>query len=41
MVSKLSSKAVKLLIEKEIQQNSVMIFSKSYCPYCKTAKATL
>ena len=27
------------MIEKEISANKVMIFSKSYCPFCNEAKA--
>lgn len=29
------------LIESSIADNSVMVFSKSYCPYCKRAKKLL
>ena len=29
------------LIADKIQSNHVMIFSKSYCPYCRAAKALL
>ncbi|KAJ7621028.1 glutaredoxin [Roridomyces roridus] len=31
--------AVKGLVETAINDNKIMIFSKSYCPYCKKAKA--
>eukprot|EP00884_Botryococcus_braunii_P018640 jgi/Botrbrau1/545/Bobra.0010s0020.1 len=31
----------KHLVEKAISDNPVFIFSKSYCPYCKKAKAAL
>ncbi|KAJ8481842.1 hypothetical protein ONZ45_g15173 [Pleurotus djamor] len=31
--------AVKTLVEDSIVQHKVVIFSKSYCPYCKRAKA--
>ncbi|KXN73589.1 glutaredoxin 1 [Conidiobolus coronatus NRRL 28638] len=30
---------VKEIIEQNIDGNTLMIFSKSYCPYCKRAKA--
>jgi glutaredoxin 3 len=30
---------VKEIIEQNINDNVLMIFSKSYCPYCKRAKA--
>ena len=29
------------LVEEEIKKNSVMVFSKSYCPFCKMAKDAL
>ncbi|RGB37388.1 glutaredoxin-1 [Rhizophagus diaphanus] len=32
---------IKDRVEKLIQTNPVMMFSKSFCPYCKKAKATL
>ncbi|RIA94711.1 glutaredoxin 1 [Glomus cerebriforme] len=32
---------IKDLVEKLIQENPIMIFSKSYCPYCKKAKETI
>uniref|UniRef100_A0A1D1ZL30 Glutaredoxin-1 n=1 Tax=Anthurium amnicola TaxID=1678845 RepID=A0A1D1ZL30_9ARAE len=32
------SKTVGEYVEKLIQENPIMIFSKSYCPYCKKAK---
>ncbi|CAG8451228.1 10573_t:CDS:2 [Funneliformis mosseae] len=35
------SKGVKDLVEKLIKENPIMIFSKSYCPYCKRAKGVL
>ncbi|KAK7052460.1 glutaredoxin, partial [Favolaschia claudopus] len=31
--------AAKELVETAIKDNKIMIFSKSYCPYCKRAKA--
>ncbi|KAF7303664.1 Glutaredoxin [Mycena indigotica] len=34
-----SSMAVKDLVESAIADNKIMIFSKSYCPYCKRSKA--
>ncbi|KAI8968094.1 glutaredoxin [Trametes punicea] len=33
--------AVKDLVEKTISENKIAIFSKSYCPYCRRAKALL
>ncbi|CAO3643649.1 unnamed protein product [Mucor hiemalis] len=30
---------VKNIVEEAIENNAVVIFSKSYCPYCKKAKA--
>ncbi|ESK89706.1 glutaredoxin [Moniliophthora roreri MCA 2997] len=33
--------AVKDLVESAIQDNKVTVFSKSYCPYCKSAKSLL
>ncbi|CDO73174.1 hypothetical protein BN946_scf185007.g229 [Trametes cinnabarina] len=33
--------ATKDLVEKTIAENKIAIFSKSYCPYCKRAKALL
>jgi len=32
---------VELLIKEKITDNTVMVFSKSYCPYCKKAKELL
>lgn len=32
---------IKLLIDKLIKENDVMVFSKSYCPYCSRAKNLL
>lgn len=32
---------VEAFVNKEIQENRVMVFSKSYCPYCKMAKKAL
>ncbi|GAN07258.1 conserved hypothetical protein [Mucor ambiguus] len=29
------------IVEEAIQNNKVVVFSKSYCPYCKKAKALL
>ncbi|KAG2199386.1 hypothetical protein INT47_001568 [Mucor saturninus] len=31
----------KQIVEETIQQNRVVVFAKSYCPYCKKAKALL
>ncbi|KAH9897957.1 glutaredoxin [Cubamyces lactineus] len=33
--------AAKDLVENTIAENRIAIFSKSYCPYCKRAKALL
>jgi glutaredoxin 3 len=33
--------SAKSLVESLIQANAVMVFSKSYCPYCNKAKALL
>ncbi|KAK7686590.1 hypothetical protein QCA50_010190 [Cerrena zonata] len=33
--------AAKDLVESSISNNKIAIFSKSYCPYCKRAKALL
>ncbi|KAI0800828.1 glutaredoxin [Fomes fomentarius] len=33
--------AVKDLVENTITDNKITIFSKSYCPYCRRAKALL
>lgn len=35
------SLSAKVLTEKAIQDNKVMVFSKSYCPYCAKTKSTL
>ena len=35
------SAAVKSLTTGAIKDNKVMVFSKSYCPYCAKTKATL
>ena len=32
---------VKDIVDKAIQENAVMVFSKSYCPYCTKAKRAL
>ncbi|KAI0307639.1 thioredoxin-like protein [Multifurca ochricompacta] len=34
----LKEMAVKDLVDQTISENRVVIFSKSYCPYCKSAK---
>lgn len=31
----------KAFVEEQISSNKVVVFSKSYCPYCKKAKAAL
>jgi glutaredoxin 3 len=28
-------------VQQKINDNAVVVFSKSYCPYCKTTKSTL
>ncbi|KAK9814987.1 hypothetical protein WJX73_003904 [Symbiochloris irregularis] len=33
--------AAKSFVDKAIKDNKVIIFSKSYCPYCKKAKSAL
>ncbi|KAL1409933.1 Glutaredoxin [Vanrija albida] len=33
--------AAKELVDKAIAENNVVVFSKSYCPYCRRTKATL
>ncbi|OCH95745.1 glutaredoxin [Obba rivulosa] len=33
--------AAKDLVESAVAQNKIVVFSKSYCPYCKRAKALL
>lgn len=35
------SAALKEKTESLIKDNAVMVFSKSYCPYCKATKKTL
>ena len=37
-MSRLYMSSPKELTEKSIKDNKVMIFSKSYCPYCSKAK---
>ncbi|KAJ2743152.1 Glutaredoxin [Coemansia sp. BCRC 34490] len=37
----IASKAVSGLVRRLISDNSVMVFSKSYCPYCDRAKRLL
>ncbi|KAF4707528.1 hypothetical protein FOZ62_020147, partial [Perkinsus olseni] len=37
----ISTEEVKKLVDDEIKQNRVMVFSKSYCPHCKRAKNAL
>jgi thioredoxin-related protein len=33
-----SMSSIKAEVEEHIKQNKVMVFSKSYCPYCTEAK---
>jgi glutaredoxin 3 len=33
--------AAKELVERKIKTNKVVVFSKSYCPYCRRAGHTL
>merc|ERR1712154_119756 len=35
------SEATKTFVNSQIQSNSVLMFSKSYCPYCTKAKSAL
>ncbi|WVQ76815.1 glutaredoxin [Cryptococcus sp. DSM 104548] len=35
------SAEIKTLVDKTIADNKVVVFSKSYCPYCKRAKQYL
>lgn len=37
----ITMESAKLNALNRIQQNPVMVFSKSYCPYCKSTKALL
>lgn len=37
----MSSSSIKEVIDKSLSDNSVMVFSKSYCPYCTKTKSTL
>ncbi|OLY82090.1 Glutaredoxin-1 [Smittium mucronatum] len=32
---------MKAIVDPKIDQNKVMVFSKSYCPYCSSAKSAL
>ena len=32
---------IKSLVDKQIEENTVVVYSKSYCPYCKQTKKTL
>jgi glutaredoxin 3 len=36
-----NASAAKEMVEKEIADNKVMIFSKSHCPYCTKAKSAV
>jgi len=40
-VVSLSSRNVEQITQDYINENSVMVFSKSYCPFCKKAKELL
>ncbi|KAI8913260.1 glutaredoxin, partial [Gorgonomyces haynaldii] len=33
--------SVSKIVDQAIQQSKIVVFSKSYCPYCKRAKAIL
>ncbi|WVQ69039.1 glutaredoxin [Kwoniella sp. B9012] len=35
------SAEIKQLVDKTIKENKAVVFSKSYCPYCKRAKSYL
>jgi hypothetical protein len=37
----MSSSSIKEVIDKSLSDNNVMVFSKSYCPYCTKTKSTL
>ncbi|KAI9028785.1 glutaredoxin [Hyaloraphidium curvatum] len=39
--STMASAATKEKVAQLIKDNKIMVFSKSYCPYCDTAKSTL
>ncbi|KAI9482773.1 MAG: putative GRX1-glutaredoxin [Benjaminiella poitrasii] len=39
--SNTSTATAQQIVEEAIQNNKVIIFGKSYCPYCKRAKALL
>jgi hypothetical protein len=36
-----SMSSIRAEIEQDIKQNKVMVFSKSYCPYCTEAKTAI
>ncbi|WVQ84081.1 glutaredoxin [Cryptococcus sp. DSM 104549] len=40
-ISTASIMSAKSIVDKAIADNKVVVFSKSYCPYCKRAKAYL
>ena len=35
------SATARVVIDKAIENNKVMVFSKTYCPYCAKTKSTL
>ncbi|KAJ3361494.1 hypothetical protein GGF32_007252 [Allomyces javanicus] len=37
----MAAKSIPALVSKLIAENNAMVFSKSYCPYCRKAKDTL
>ena len=37
----MAQSAAKEFVDNQIQSNKIVVFSKSYCPYCTTAKQTL
>ena len=39
--SKLSAEMAQKLVDEKISNNKVVVFSKTYCPYCKMAKDVL
>ena len=40
-VSKPSAEMAQKLVDEKIRSNKVVVFSKTYCPYCKMAKDVL
>lgn len=40
-MSKPSAEMAQKLVDEKIRSNKVVVFSKTYCPYCKMAKDVL